>query len=127
MVGISAVRASNAGIRAAVGSSPTAVFVGGTEGIGYTALSGFVANTDSPNIYIVGRSPKKGEDTIASLKKVNDKANYEFVAGDFTLLHDVDRVASTIIQKAEKTGIQFVCLSPGFLALGRHGKSQNPV
>ncbi len=121
MVAISSVRASNSGIRTTFGSSPTAVFVGATEGIGYATLRAFVANTESPNIYLVGRSQQKGESVVEKLKQVNGKAKYEFVAGDFTLLHDVDRVSNVIVEKAASTGLDFVCLSPGFLSLGRHG------
>ena len=84
-------------------------------------MRAFVANTESPNIYFVGRTQKKGDGIIDEMKKVNDKARYEFITGDFTLLQDVDRVSSIILEKTSETGINFVCLSPGFLSLGRHG------
>ncbi|KAG8530120.1 uncharacterized protein KY384_005602 [Bacidia gigantensis] len=119
MVAISAVRASNSAVRSTIGSSPTAVFAGSTEGIGYATMRAFVANTESPNIYFVGRSQQKGESVIQELKQVNDKAQYEFIAGEFTLLSDVDRMATIIIDKTSSTGIDYVCVSPGFLSLGR--------
>ena len=122
MVAYSAIHASNGSIRSQIDGSPTALFVGSTEGIGYMTMRAFAANTESPKIYFVGRTQKKGDRVIEELKKVNDKARYEFIAGDFTLLQDVDRVSSIIIEKTSETGLEFVCLSPGFLALGRHGK-----
>lgn len=70
MVAYSAVQASNTGIGKAVGPSPTALFVGATEGIGYATVRAFVAKVEAPNIYIVGRSQEKGERVIEELKEV---------------------------------------------------------
>ena len=77
MVAINAIRESNRAVGSTFGPSPTALFVGGTEGIGYSILRQFILNVASPSIIIVGRSETKGKKLIEELKKANAKAKYE--------------------------------------------------
>ena len=122
MVAYSAVKASNAQIRSTLPPSPTALFVGSTAGIGYEAMRAFVANFQLPNIYFIGRTQSTGDKIIEEMKQVNDKAKYVFIPGDFTLLHEVERVSKIVVEKVGSTGLDYVCLSPGFLDFsGRHG------
>ncbi|KAL9125992.1 MAG: hypothetical protein Q9217_004887 [Psora testacea] len=118
MVGIAAVRASNARISSTLAPSPTALFVGATSGIGQSTLEAFAANTQSPTIYIVGRSKTAAEIIIDELKgMINPAGKYEFIAADCTLISEVDRVCQYVKEKVNGK-LDFMCLSCGYLSFG---------
>jgi NAD(P)-dependent dehydrogenase (short-subunit alcohol dehydrogenase family) len=120
MVALKHIYASNNKIPITLPSFPTAVFVGGTSGIGLGALRAFTAHTTtlSPTIYIVGRSAKSLDALIASLQNVNSTATFIPVqATDLTLVKDAAKAADEIASKVEK--VDFLFMSPGFLSLYR--------
>lgn len=101
MVKLTAVRAANAKL---VQSQPlVAVFFGGTTGIGaFTAQA--LARAQSKGgkglrVYIVGRSPRPAEETIAECRRLCPSGDFRFVqARDIALLKDVDRICDEIIK-----------------------------
>ena len=128
MVAYSAVKASNALIKSSLPSSPTALFVGSTAGIGQVTMRGFAASFENPTIYFVGRSKSKGDAIIEELKQINAMGRYEFLVCDFTLLHEIDQMSKTVEEKVVSSGLDYICLSPGFLDFsGRNGKPTIPL
>ena len=122
MVALTAVKASNALIRSSLPPSPTALFVGSTAGIGLAIKRAFAANFKSPTIYFISRSKSNGQKYTEELKKINGEGRYEYILGDFTLLHEAERVSQTVLERVGDTGLDYVCMSPGYLDFsGRHG------
>ncbi|KAL9100924.1 MAG: hypothetical protein Q9163_003760 [Psora crenata] len=118
MVAIAAVRASNALISTSLSPSPTALFVGATSGIGQSTLEAFAANTQTPTVFIVGRSKSAGESIVNNLKgNINPGGKYEFIPADCTLISEVDRVCDYVKDKVNGQ-LDFVCLSCGYLSFG---------
>ena len=105
MVQIDVVRASIASL---VKSRPlVAVFVGGTSGIGEFTIQALATThgTDGKGlrVYIVGRNTSAAEKTIAECRGICPGGEFVFVkANDLSLLGDVDRVCSEIIELEEK-------------------------
>jgi NAD(P)-dependent dehydrogenase (short-subunit alcohol dehydrogenase family) len=84
----------------------TAVFVGGTSGIGeYTmrALASTVGTSGRGlRAYIVGRNQKAADTIIADCRKVCPTGDFRFVkAKDLSLIQDVDRVCQDITSMEE--------------------------
>ena len=127
MVSAKVVRASNALIPSTLPSSPAALFVGGTNGIGRATLKAFAAYTRFPTIFVVGRSQKAAEELLCELRtKINPEGTYEVLIADCALLSEVDRVCEIVKGKLEAQGkeLDYLSLSCGFLSFGgRDGKS----
>ncbi|KAF2491813.1 hypothetical protein BU16DRAFT_530240 [Lophium mytilinum] len=120
MVAIKQILASNLKLSTALPSSPTAVFVGGTNGIGLGALKAFTKHTTtlSPTVYIVGRSPSSLQTLITSLSAINPSATFiPIQAKDLTLVKDAAAAATEIASKIEK--LDLLIMSPGFVSLYR--------
>ncbi|KAF2810777.1 uncharacterized protein BDZ99DRAFT_462099 [Mytilinidion resinicola] len=120
MVAIKDILASNTNLSTALPSSPTAVFVGGTNGIGLGALKAFTNHTTtlSPTIYIVGRSVTSLNTLITSLSALNPSATFiPIQAKDLTLVKDAAAAAAEIASKIEK--LDLLIMSPGFVSLHR--------
>jgi NAD(P)-dependent dehydrogenase (short-subunit alcohol dehydrogenase family) len=100
------------------GSGLTAVCVGATNGIGLGALRALTKHTDSPTIYIVGRSIPRVESLIGDLKKLNDTATFIPIhATDLGLVRDAEAAAHEIAKMAKK--IDLLIMSPGYAAFFR--------
>ncbi|KAL8971788.1 MAG: hypothetical protein Q9197_003098 [Variospora fuerteventurae] len=98
MVAISLVRSSNESLRNLPRhlSSPTAVFVGATQGIGLATLRQLAIHTVTPTCYIVGRSEARVQEIIGELKQLNARGTYVFVKGEVALLESVDECCGNI-------------------------------
>ncbi|OCK84609.1 NAD(P)-binding protein, partial [Lepidopterella palustris CBS 459.81] len=104
-------------------SNLTAVFVGGTNGIGLGALRALTKHTDSPTIYIVGRSQSSLEKLISELKTLNKTGTFIPVhAADLTLVKDASQAANQIAKDAKK--IDLLIMSPGYISAGREESSE---
>ena len=96
----------------------TAVFVGGTNGIGLGALRAFTKHAESPTIYIVGRSQSNLNSLTTSLSTTNKSAKLiPIQVNDLTLVKDASKAASQIAATAPQ--IDLLVMSPGYLSLRR--------
>ncbi|KAL9011945.1 MAG: hypothetical protein Q9173_003256 [Seirophora scorigena] len=121
MVPISLVRSSNESLRNLPPhlSSPTAVFTGATQGIGYATLRQLAIHTVTPTCYIVGRSGAKAQEIIDELKELNARGTYVFVKGEVALLESVDECCAKIKgMLGEGKALDLLYMSQGFLTLG---------
>jgi NADP-dependent 3-hydroxy acid dehydrogenase YdfG len=120
MVSLSEIRRSNSELKT---QSPglVAVFVGGTAGIGANTLKHLVISTNSPKVYIVGRSQTAAAPQLDELKTLNPHATFTFIEAQASLLKDVDRVCNEI--KSIEKKIDLLFLTVGALSLnGRQGE-----
>lgn len=124
MVSYSDVLNSNSSLRS-TGASPTAVFVGGTAGIGRAALLALAKHTSNPEIYIVGRSQSSLDPVITDLKSVNPNGDYITVVGsDLTLLSDVDKASEKIKSLVGEEGhLDILIMSVGYLTFASRTES----
>jgi NAD(P)-dependent dehydrogenase (short-subunit alcohol dehydrogenase family) len=127
MVQLSTVRAYNADL--VKNHHITAVFVGGTSGIGeYTmrALASTVGTSGRGlKAYIVGRNQRSADTIIADCRKMCPTGDFRFVkANDLSLIKDVDRVCQEITSmetlKADggNACIDLLVLSQAWFAFG---------
>ena len=115
MVSISEVKASNA--RISKDTAPhTAVFTGGTDGIGKATLTRLVATKLAIRVYIIGRNSKTHTPFLDELRKSNDQADIIWLEGQISLLSETKRLCDII--KARETSIDILFMSAGFIALG---------
>lgn len=105
------------------GSGLTAIFVGATNGIGRGALRALTKHTDSPTIYIVGRSLSRLDDLIKDLKVLNDTATFHPIfAADLGLIRDAQTAALEIAKTAKR--IDLLIMSPGYAAFYREESAE---
>jgi NAD(P)-dependent dehydrogenase (short-subunit alcohol dehydrogenase family) len=115
MVSISEVKASNG--RIPKDTTPrTAVFTGGTDGIGKATLIRLVATKRSMKVYVIGRNGEKHKPFLDELRMSNDKADIVWLEGQLTLLAETKRLCDII--KARETSIDALYMSAGFMSTG---------
>ena len=118
MVSLKTVQASNAGIRAL--PNITALFVGGTSGIGQSTLRQLACHADSPTAYIVGRNEARASPFLSELRQLSPEGRFYFIEADVSLLRNVDAVCRQILQQQKH--LNFLFMTPGGISLGgRHG------
>ncbi|GES58779.1 short-chain dehydrogenase/reductase [Aspergillus terreus] len=107
-------QASNAGIRAL--SNITALFVGGTSGIGQSTLRQLARHADSPTAYIVGRNEARARPFLSELRQLNPKGRFHFIEADVSLVRNVDAACRQILQQQKQ--LNFLFMTPGGISLG---------
>ncbi|KAI1622614.1 hypothetical protein EDD37DRAFT_635466 [Exophiala viscosa] len=113
MVAVKDIKLNNESIKTP-SSNPVAVFVGGTGGIGRSALQALLKYTSSPTVYLVGRDPSRLEKQISELKTLNTSATIiPIIANDLTLVREAQKAADEIASKASR--VDYLIMSAGFL------------
>lgn len=119
MVSLATVRASNQRLKAAIPGT-TALFVGGTTGIGQNTLRQLAMHVESPKVYIIGRSEQKASPFLAELGRLNPRGNFQFIETDVSLIRNVDKACKMIKDKEDRLNMLF--MTPGGISLsGRKG------
>ncbi|KAI4139761.1 MAG: hypothetical protein LQ341_004093 [Variospora aurantia] len=130
MVAISLVRSSNESLRNLPRhlSSPTAVFIGATQGIGLATLRQLAIHTVTPTCYIVGRSEARVQEIIGELKQLNARGTYVFVKGEVALLESVDECCGNIKgMLGEGKGLDLLYMSQGYLSFGGRNETKEGI
>jgi NAD(P)-dependent dehydrogenase (short-subunit alcohol dehydrogenase family) len=98
---------------------PTAVFVGGTGGIGAAIVQCLSSHLNGDlDVLLVGRNSSSAESILGKLPtptRDSPRPQREFVKCDATLMRDVGRAAQDIRASADK--VNFLILTPGVLTL----------
>ncbi|KAK7188560.1 hypothetical protein DPSP01_005523 [Paraphaeosphaeria sporulosa] len=113
MVDLTTIHASNASLPTHL----TAVFVGGTSGIGLYTLLALARRCKVPNIYFIGRSQQAADRILADLHTLNPNGTYTFIPSDVSLIKNVDAVCAQIA--AKESHINILCLSQGTMSVGQ--------
>lgn len=116
MVPLPQILESNASIPSTLPPGLVAVFVGGTSGVGETAVKQFAKHAVKPKIYIVGRSQEAADRIILECKKLNDGGAYVFLKSDLSLLKNVDAISEEI--KKREQYVNLLVLSTGSFIRG---------
>jgi NAD(P)-dependent dehydrogenase (short-subunit alcohol dehydrogenase family) len=106
-------------IQQALAQTPThltAIFVGGTSGIGKLTLLSMAKYCAHPKIYIVGRSQSAANTILSNLKTINPNGIYTFIPSDISLIKNVDPVCEQI--KKKEKHIDILVLSQGMFGVG---------
>lgn len=119
MVSLDVVRASNRSLKTAI-PGITALFVGGTTGMGQSTLRHLAQNSEKPNAYIIGRSEAKARPFLAELRNTNHQGTFNFVEADVSLIRNVDKACDEIKKKETKLNVLFMTVG-GIHLLGRRG------
>ncbi|KAK1980238.1 hypothetical protein LZ30DRAFT_723866 [Colletotrichum cereale] len=125
MVAIAQVRQSNAKLTAET-VPRTAVFVGGTSGIGRLTLTELVSLGLSVKAYVVGRKATEAatRPLLEDLRRRNPSAELVWVEGEVSLLSETKRICEWI--KARESRLDFLCLTAGYAPFGGRNKKQTP-
>lgn len=109
MVDLSLVRRSNTHLPERL----TAVFVGGTSGIGRYTLEALAKHCATPTIYFIGRSQSSADELLSSLQAINSHGIYHFIQSDVSVLKNVDAACERLL--AQEPHINLLVLSQGML------------
>jgi NAD(P)-dependent dehydrogenase (short-subunit alcohol dehydrogenase family) len=109
---------------------PTAVFVGGTSGIGEAMAKAFARYTKgNTRIIIIGRNKAAAESITASFPNPTAQSDseplHEFMYCDATLMKNVDATTTELLAKLP--AINFLVLSPAFLAAGGRDETEEGI
>ncbi|KAK1968689.1 hypothetical protein LY78DRAFT_631295 [Colletotrichum sublineola] len=117
MVLIAQVRQSNAKLTAET-VPRTAVFVGGTSGIGKLTLAELVSLGLPVKAYVVGRKATEvaTRPLLEDLRRRNPSAELVWVEGEVSLLSETRRICEWI--KARESRLDFLCLTAGYAPFG---------
>ncbi|KAL2797100.1 hypothetical protein BJX66DRAFT_335287 [Aspergillus keveii] len=115
MPSLNTIRTSNSLLRSTL-KSPTALFVGGTSGIGQSTLRQLARHTESPTAYIIGRSETRAKPFLSELRGINAQGKFHFIEADVSLVRNVDVACREILGKEKK--LNFLFMTPGGISLG---------
>ncbi|KAK0235783.1 NAD(P)-binding protein [Armillaria nabsnona] len=111
------IRASNASIFSSL-TAPTAVFFGGTAGIGQAMAQSLASHTQgNANIIIVGRNAKAAQEIIDSFPRPSSsvKPIREFVSCDASLMSNVASATEEVKKHLGEKKVDFLVLTTGYL------------
>ncbi len=114
---IASIRASNASIFSSL-TAPTAVFFGGTAGIGQAMAQSLASHTQgNANIIIVGRNAKAAQEIIDSFPRPSSsvKPVHEFVSCDASLMSNVASATEEVKKHLGEKKVDFLVLTTGYL------------
>ncbi|KAL5333304.1 hypothetical protein BJX70DRAFT_406323 [Aspergillus crustosus] len=97
----------------------TAIFIGGTSGIGEATAKALARSIPSPTIYIVGRNQQAGSRILSELRDIQPDGEYSFIGADLTLLKNVERTCEEIKKRRGGRAVDLLFLSTGGLATRR--------
>ncbi|KAB8202585.1 hypothetical protein BDV34DRAFT_236871 [Aspergillus parasiticus] len=123
MVSLKIVQASNASLRTI--PNLTALFVGGTSGIGQSTLRQFAKHTDNPTAYIIGRSESRAKPFLFELQQLNPKGRFNFIETDVSLIRSVDEACKQILQQEKH--LNFLFMTPGGISLGGRNETTEGI
>ena len=119
MVTLTDIRLSNEGFKSGK-RDITALFVGGTSGVGKGTLIQLAKQAHAPTVYVVGRSKKSAQPLLDELNSLNSDGSFIFIETEVSLIKNVDVVCEQIKAKEKKLDLLF--MSAGYLTLdGRNG------
>ncbi|KAJ1311775.1 hypothetical protein OPQ81_010243 [Rhizoctonia solani] len=120
MPSLSIVRAAN--LAAVPKYRATALFLGGTSGVGQATAEALAQVTHgNSHIILCGRNKAAADKIIQGFPKTPD-STYEFEQCDATLMSNVRSTTSSLVQRLPK--LNYLVLSPGFLTL--KGRDETP-
>ncbi|KAH7142912.1 hypothetical protein B0J13DRAFT_596172 [Dactylonectria estremocensis] len=112
MTVLAQLKASNARLTQAT-TPRTAVFVGGTDGIGKRALTELVSTGFPLKAYIIGRDRARHQPLLEGLRAINNNADLIYLEGQISLISEVRRITDEILDKEQE--IDLLYHSAGFL------------
>lgn len=122
MVSLDSVRKSNGSLSSTV-PRLVALLVGGSSGIGRSALRQLALNAHAPTAYIVGRSERNAAPLLTELGQINPRGSFNFIEADVSLISNVDKACESIKRRGKALNLLFI--TPGGLSLvGRRETSE---
>ncbi|KAJ3514477.1 hypothetical protein NLJ89_g2358 [Agrocybe chaxingu] len=127
MPALSAIRAANAAFKHSLSPVPTAVFVGGTSGIGQGMAEAFARYTAGhSDIVIVGRNRAAAEKILSTMPSPNSgKFVREFVQCDASLMKNVHATTQDLLARYPK--INYLVMSPGIMTLSGRDETEEGI
>lgn len=126
---LAVVRASNA--KFSPKTTPVAIFVGGTSGIGEAIARAFACYTQgNAHIILCGRNRTAAERIIESFPKpselhVTQGAKYEFVQCDATLMRSIQETTTDFLSRLNK--VNYLVMSPGIMTMAGRTETEEGI
>lgn len=98
--------------------SVTAVFTGGTHGIGLETLKAFLRYIPEPTAIIIGRDRSKLDSELQALRRINGAAKITFIEAQLSLISGVDEASELVEEQSSPHSIDLLCMSQGYAPLG---------
>jgi len=125
MPSLSIARAQNAKLKEAIRQPVTALFIGGTSGIGQNIAFKLASNVASPHIVVSGRNAQSGEATVARLREINQEGKYEFQPIDVSLMGNVKDFVKDFSSRNQK--LNYLVISSGFLSTAARTETKDGI
>ncbi|TFK38846.1 hypothetical protein BDQ12DRAFT_604984 [Crucibulum laeve] len=125
MPSLSVVRAANAAYSPSY--PPTAIFVGGTSGIGQAMAEAFGNYTKgNGRIIIIGRNRASAEAILSKLPPSKiPGAPHEFVQCDLTLMRNVEKATKDLLARVPK--VNYLVMSPGIMTMSGRDETEEGI
>ena len=124
MTALTVARAANAAPSARL-TSPVALIVGGSAGIGQAIAYKLAQYSDTPHIIISSRSQRSAEVTLKRLQEINGSGKYEFIATDMTQLKSINNLIQSIQDRLST--LNFLIISSGALTTGGRVETEDGI
>ncbi|EIN08975.1 NAD(P)-binding protein [Punctularia strigosozonata HHB-11173 SS5] len=107
-------------------TTPIALFVGGTSGIGQATAEAFARYTNG-NIHIIlcGRNRKAADRIFKGMPPAANGGAYEFVACDVSLMKNIRDIVTELLSSLPK--LNYLVLSSGFLGMGGRDETEEGI
>ncbi|THU85842.1 NAD(P)-binding protein [Dendrothele bispora CBS 962.96] len=123
---LSSIRASNSAILSSTSYLPTAVFVGGTSGIGQGIAEAFAHHTKgNARIFILGRNKHAAETILSGFPKPSlPEAKHQFLECDVSLMKNVQKATQELLEKHGVEKVNYLVMSQGYFTVAGYTETE---
>lgn len=107
MTELSLISTFNSKIASAFPSGLTAIFIGGTSGVGEYTLKALSKYVPKSRFYIIGRSKESADRIIKECTEQSHECCFDFIEADISQLKHVDSVSRQIMAKEDSINLLF--------------------
>ncbi|THU76736.1 hypothetical protein K435DRAFT_568129, partial [Dendrothele bispora CBS 962.96] len=123
---LSSIRASSSAVLNSTSYIPTAVFVGGTSGIGQGIAEAFAHHTKgNARIFILGRNKQAAETILSGFPKPSSpEAEHQFLECDVSLMKNVQKATQELREKHGVDKVNYLVMSQGYFSVAGYTETE---
>ncbi|KAK7443182.1 hypothetical protein VKT23_015780 [Stygiomarasmius scandens] len=126
MPSLSLIRSSNSAIINSLSYIPTAVFVGGTSGIGQGVAETFAYHTQgNARIFILGRNKQAADSIISGFPKpTSPDARHQFIDCDVSLMKNIRKATQELRNMHGVDKVNYLVMSQGYFSVAGYTETE---